>query len=75
MHKESWVFLTEAYNETEANVICGFLQTHEIPTQKEFHGPFSGLRVIMGEEIGVSIMVPEELLPRARALLAEIDED
>ncbi len=75
MSEGEWVFLIEATNETEADIICGFLQTHEVPAKKEYSGPFSGLKVIMGQEVGViSIMVPSNLKSLARDLLEEIEE-
>ncbi len=74
MAEEEWVFLIEATNETEADIICGFLQAHEVPAKKEYSGPFSGLKVVMGQEVGViSIFVPSNLKSFGRELLKEIE--
>ncbi len=67
----TWVFLTEVFNEVEADIISGFLESEEIPVKKEYTGPFPGLKVIFGQESGFSLMVPEEHLKRAQKLLEE----
>ena len=66
-----WVFLTEVFNEVEADIVIGFLESEEIPVKKEYTGPFPGLKVIFGQESGFSIMVPADYLQRAKKLLEE----
>lgn len=63
------VFLTEAYNDIEADIICGLLKTRGIQYEKLHRGPYQGLGVIMGQEIGVTVMVLPEQLAEARLLL------
>ncbi|NLI70967.1 MAG: hypothetical protein GX364_08905 [Firmicutes bacterium] len=70
MTGKDWVLLTEAYNDTEADIICSLLATFDIPARKEYTGPYKGLKVVFGQEIGVEIMVPENLLISAREIIA-----
>lgn len=69
-----WVFLLEAYDDTEADIIMGFLESHGIPSKKKYKGPYSGLKVIMGKELGVSILVPPDMEGRSRELLESISD-
>ncbi|MFY9113623.1 MAG: hypothetical protein WAO23_00055 [Dethiobacteria bacterium] len=69
MAEENWVFLIEAFNDTEADIICGLLETYDIPTRREYTGPYKGLKVVFGQEIGVVIMVPEKLWATAREVI------
>lgn len=64
-----WVFLVEAYNDVEADIILGLLESAGIPARKA-DDPFTGaMRVIGGQAYEVRIMVPVNLLEQARALL------
>ena len=71
LEEPEWVFLTEVFNEVEADIVIGFLESEEIPVKKEYTGPFPGLKVIFGQESGFSIMVPADYLQRAKKLLEE----
>ncbi|NLZ28016.1 MAG: hypothetical protein GX887_03490 [Firmicutes bacterium] len=74
MKGKDWVFLTEAYNDTEADIICSLLATFDIPTRKEYTGPYKGLKVVFGQEIGVVVMVPEKLWASAREIITSDTE-
>ena len=74
MSKEEWFFLTDAFNEVEADIICGVLETNEIPFKKEYP-TFTGIKVIFGQATDVTIMVPRQYLERAKELLKEIVEE
>ncbi len=69
MQNDEWVILMEAANETEADLVCGLLDSYEIPVEKRYSGPFAGLKVIFGQELGVDIMVPSKFLEWARDLI------
>ena len=67
---EEWVFLVEAFNDVEAEIISGLLQTSGIPSRKEDHDSLAGaMRVYGGQAYGIRIMVPEPQLDKARAVL------
>ncbi len=67
----NWSFLAEVFNEVEADIVCGLLESEEIPVKKEYTGPFPGLKVIFGQENGFSIMVPADHLQKAKKLIEE----
>ncbi len=69
MEKE-WVFLIQAVNDLEAEIICGLLREASIPVQRKDGDPLIGfMRVVGGQSGDVDIFVPPELLARARSLL------
>lgn len=71
---EGWAFLMQAYDDLEAGIVCGLLETAAIPVRRKDHNPLAGgLRVIVGQAYEIDIYVPPELLLRARAILAEAD--
>ncbi len=74
-NEEEWTYLTDAFNEIEADIICGLLESENIPVKKEYNGPYPGLKVILGQESGFSIMVPAAYRQRARDLLANQEEE
>lgn len=68
--EEEWIFLVEAYNDTEAEIICGMLKAAGIPARKEDSDSFTGaMRVIAGQAMEVHVKVPKHSLEQARALL------
>lgn len=72
--KEDWVLLVEAFNDVEADIICGMLETNGIPAKKEDRDSLSGaMRVIGGQATEVQVMVPLELLDKARKLLRTLE--
>lgn len=72
--KDDWVFLVEAFNDVEADIICGMLETNGIPTRKEDRDSITGaFRVIGGQAMEVQVKVPRELLDKARELLRTLD--
>ncbi len=74
--KENWVFLTEATNDVEADIICGFLKENNIPARTADSSPYTGaMRVIGGLAFEVSILVPEPFLEEAKKLLATMDDN
>lgn len=69
---DEWVFLVQASNDIEAGIICGLLQEASIAVQKRDGDPLIGfMRVVGGQSYAIDILVPREVLPQARALLAE----
>lgn len=74
--EENWVFLTEATNDVEADIICGFLTDNNIPARTADSSPYTGaMRVIGGLAYEVNILVPEPFLEEAKKLLTTLDED
>jgi hypothetical protein len=72
---EEWVFLAEAFNDVEAEIICGLLQASGIPCRKEDRDSLTGaMRVIGGLAYEIRIMVPKPLLKQAQALLRSAGE-
>lgn len=70
---ENWVFLVEAYNDLEAEIICGALRSAGIPAVKEDSDPFTGaMRVVTGQAMEVQVKVPRTYLEQARTLLRDI---
>ncbi len=64
------MFLVEADNDLEADIICGFLQEKGVPTQKTDSSPYTGaMRVIGGQAVEVQILVPETFREQAKAFL------
>lgn len=71
---EKWVILMESINETEADIICGLLESGGIQTRKKETGPFAGLRVIMGQAQSVQVCVRQEDFKRAKVILTKAGE-
>jgi hypothetical protein len=72
---EQWVFLVEAYNDVEAQIIVGLLESEGIPARKEDSNPFTGaMRVLGGQAYEVNILVPPAKLEQARALLRSLNK-
>ncbi|NLY39977.1 MAG: DUF2007 domain-containing protein [Firmicutes bacterium] len=75
MADEQWVFLVEAYNDVEAQIILGLLESEGIPARKEDSDPFTGaMRVLGGQAYEINILVPPSRLEQARALLRSASE-
>ncbi len=74
LSQEEWIFLTDAFNEIEADIICGVLETNDIPVKKEYP-TYTGIKVIFGQAMNVSIMVPGQFYDRAKVLLEIADEE
>ncbi len=73
--EEKWVQLLEAFNDVEAEIICGLLQSANIPCRKADRDALAGaMRVIGGQAYEIRIMVPQRLLPQARLLLRSATE-
>ena len=71
---ENWVFLVEADNDIEAEIICGFLQEKGIPARKADSSPYTGaMRVIGGLAVEIQILVPEPFLDQAKLLLDQFE--
>ncbi|HID72738.1 TPA: hypothetical protein EYP38_02245 [Candidatus Micrarchaeota archaeon] len=66
---ERLVVLTRVIGETEANLLIGFLEGEGIPAQKRTQVPHSVYPFTVDGLAEVEILVPEELLPRAREAL------
>ncbi|MEW5784686.1 MAG: DUF2007 domain-containing protein [Bacillota bacterium] len=64
-----WAFLVEAFNDLEAEIILGLLESGGIPAQKADDLFTGAMRVIGGQAYEVRILVPEKYLEQARALL------
>ncbi len=73
--EENWVLLTEATNDVEADIICGFLKDNNIPTRTADSSPYTGaMRVIGGLAYEVNILVPEPFLEEAKKLLTGLED-
>ena len=73
--EENWVLLTEATNDVEADIICGFLKDNNIPAKTADSSPYTGaMRVIGGLAYEVSILVPEPFLDEAKKLLTGLED-
>lgn len=67
---DQWAFLVEAFNDVEAEIICGLLQSAEIPYRKEDSDSLSGaMRIFGGQAYQIRITVPEAMLKKAQMLL------
>ncbi len=76
MDDATWEVLVEAYNDVEADIICGFLQEKGIPAKKADSSPYTGaMRIIGGQAMEVHVLVPGSFLQEASELLLEIDPD
>jgi hypothetical protein len=74
--EDNWVFLVEADDDIEAEIICGFLQEKGIPARTADSSPYTGaMRVIGGLAVEVRILVPQPFLEQARELLKTLEED
>ena len=71
MRGEDWTLLVGVPHETEADIICGLLETNEIPTEKKSNHPFGSMKVIFGHEPGVKIYVPAKFLSKAQELIKD----
>mgnify|MGYP000305016771 CR=1 FL=1 len=72
---EQWVVLTEAANDIEADIICGFLQDKGIPARKADSSPYTGaMRVIGGLAVELQILVPDSFLTQAEEILHDFNE-
>lgn len=73
--EENWVLLTEATNDVEAEIICGFLKDNDIPAKTADSSPYAGaMRVIGGLAYEVNILVPEPFLEEAKKMLDTLEE-
>lgn len=74
--QEEWVFLVEAVNDVEAEIISGLLQASGILSRKEDSDSLAGaMRVIGGQAYEIWIMVPAPLLKKAQAVLRSAGEE
>lgn len=72
---DQWEFLVEVFNDVEADIVCGLLQSAGIPCRKEDSDPLIGaMRVIGGQAFVIQILVPERLLNQAQDLLSAAKE-
>jgi hypothetical protein len=66
---ERLAVLTVVWGEVEADLLIGFLEGEGIPAQKRTQVPHSVYPFTVDGLAQVEILVPEELLPRAREAL------
>ncbi|WP_461369795.1 putative signal transducing protein [Candidatus Darwinibacter acetoxidans] len=67
---EEWAFLMQAFNDLEAEIVCGLLREASIPVRRKDSDPLAGaMRVVGGQAYEIDILVPRQMLPQARALL------
>lgn len=75
MHLEKdWVFLLQASNEIEADIVLSLLQHSGVPAKKMYRSAAAGLRTVMGQALDVDLYVPSELLREAHRVLEEKKE-
>lgn len=65
----------QAYSDIEADILCGLLETAMIPVRRKDSDPLAGsMRVIGGQAYEIDLYIPEEMLSRARTLLASLQD-
>ncbi len=73
MMEDEWAFLMQAFNDLEAEIVCGLLREASIPVRRKDSDPLTGaMRVVGGQAYEIDIFVPQQMLLRARALLAAV---
>lgn len=71
-----YVFLLEAVDDVEANIISGLLESAGIPARKEDGSPLQGaMRVVGGLAYEIKIFVPADRLEEARELIRKATEE
>ncbi|HPU01179.1 MAG: hypothetical protein GX890_05185 [Firmicutes bacterium] len=74
--EEEWAFLMRAFNDLEAEIACGLLRQDSIPVRLKESDPLTGaMRVLGGQAYEIDILVPRQMLPRAKALLAAAEKE
>jgi hypothetical protein len=72
--KEEWIFIKQAANEIEANIIESIFDSEGIPVIKKYREAGEYLKIYMGmTNFGVDIYVPTKLKEVAETLLNEVD--
>jgi hypothetical protein len=72
---EDWEHLVYLYNEMEADIVTGLLETEGIPVVKTYKGMGILHKVYTGRATGVDLFVPREKLLQAKKLLeAEVKD-
>lgn len=66
---EDWRPLISLYNETEADIVMGLLETADIPVVKTYKGMGVLYKVYTGKAGVVDLFVPAEKFEQARDLL------
>ena len=72
---EGWEHLVFLYNEMEADIVTGLLETEGIPVVKTYKGMGILHKVYTGKATGVDLFVPREKLELARKLLEDEFKD
>lgn len=73
---EDYVFLVEAFNDLEGDIIFGLLESAGIPARKKDRNSYTGaMRIIGGQAYEIKILVPAHRLEEAQALLREVAEE
>ena len=66
---EDWEHFMYLFNETEADIVMGLLETAGIPVIKMYKGMGILHKVYTGKVAGVDLYVPREKLDKAKELL------
>lgn len=66
-----WQHFLYIFNETEADIVMGLLETEGIPVLKMYKGMGIFHKVYTGKVTGVDLYVPREKLQQARQLLED----
>ncbi|MCK9218252.1 MAG: DUF2007 domain-containing protein [Firmicutes bacterium] len=72
-NETDYVFLLQAYNEVEANIIEGLLGQYNINIIKRYKGNKGYLKIIMGTVFGVDIFVMSKDYKEAMEIIESID--
>jgi hypothetical protein len=72
---QAWAYLTNTYNDWEADVIAGLLETHDIPIMRKYPGNSGIAKIYLGTSFGVDLYVPEEKLVLAKSILLRAQQD
>ena len=72
---QAWVYLTNTYNDLEADVITGLLETHDVPIMRKYPGNSSIAKIYLGSSFGAELYVPEEKLELAKSILRRAQQN
>jgi hypothetical protein len=70
-----WEHFIYLFNETEADIVMGLLESADIPVIKMYKGMGILHKVYTGKVSGVDLFVPKEKLEQAKELLRTQTED
>ncbi|HHU69252.1 MAG TPA: DUF2007 domain-containing protein [Thermoanaerobacterales bacterium] len=67
-----WSYLMTAYNDIEADIIIGLMNSNGIRAVKKYYGFSEYLKVYMGTAFNIKIFVPDFMLDEAKKIIEDI---